>query len=58
MTFKELEKQAELLYINFIDMDFLDYAETYEADLEYIKTLITRYGITKARDIINKSLEN
>ena len=57
MTNQDITKQAILFYINYIDMDFLDYSETLENDINYIKDLINKYGPTKAREILDNITE-
>ena len=40
----DIYKQAILLYSELSDMDYLDYEETREQDLNYLVTLILKQG--------------
>lgn len=57
MLKQDAAKQAMLFYINYIDLDFMDYSETREDDIKYIKDLIETYGPTKAREILDNIME-
>lgn len=53
MDNKNIEYQALKLYINYIDMDYRDYMDSFIDDINYIKDLIKTYGIDEARNILN-----
>ena len=50
---------AELIqfYMEFVDFDYLDYTENITDDINYIKELINKYGIQKARKILMEYFE-
>ena len=48
---------AQKLYFEFIDLDFLDYSESYENDLQFIQTIIDAYGVQDARQILKSYFE-
>ena len=43
---------AEKLYYEFIDMDFMDYAEDYESDIAFINTLLCEIGEADTRKVL------
>lgn len=44
--------QVLAIYNDFIDLDFSDYAETLEADLSFIASLVDAIGETDARKFL------
>ena len=53
MDDRDTTKQAILFYINYIDLDFMDYSDTIENDIDYIKDLIKKHGATEAKKILD-----
>ena len=48
---------AYKIYCELMDLDYLDYAETLQSDLEYIQDLINKHGVKAAREILKQSFE-
>ena len=49
--------QAMQIYEELKDMDYLDYMDTYESDLQFIKTLIDEIGAKAAREFLAQYFE-
>ena len=49
--------QATQLYYEFIDLDYMDYQDTKDSDILFIKSLIDCYGVTDARQILKNYFE-
>ena len=45
-------EQAMELYESIKDMDYLDYAEHYESDIEYTAEMIAHYGYNKTLELL------
>ena len=45
------------IYEELKDMDYLDYLDTYENDLQFIHTLITEIGEKAAREFLKQYFE-
>ena len=57
-SFKKGEiKMAELIYEELKDMDYLDYYDTYESDIQFIRTLIEEVGEAGAREYLRQYFE-
>ena len=48
---------SEQLYYECMDLDFMDYADTYEADIAFIDALIEAVGVTTARAVLREMTE-
>ena len=46
------------IYEMFCDMDYRDYIETMENDIDYINTLIKKYGDKKALQLLTDMMFN
>ena len=46
-------EQAKQIYEECKDMDYLDYIESYESDIEYIAGMIARMGYNKTLSLLN-----
>lgn len=53
-----MSNAALKIYNNFIDLDFNDYIDTLENDVETIEILINKYGSKKAAAIVTDFVEN
>lgn len=49
--------EAITLYNEFIDIDYMDYTETIEADLSYISELVREFGFAGAREYLRGMME-
>lgn len=49
--------EAITLYNECLDFDFMDYADTADADISYILELISALGITGAREYLRGMME-
>lgn len=47
-------KNAIIIYNEFKDMDYFDYAESYENDLQFIQSLIDEIGISDTRKYLRQ----
>ena len=45
------------IYEELKDLDYLDYMDTYESDLQFIKTLIDEIGAKAAREFLAQYFE-
>ena len=45
---------AERLYWEFVDMDYMDYEDSYESDIQFINTLLEVLGESGARDFLRE----
>ena len=45
------------IYEELKDLDYLDYMDTYESDLQFIHTLITEIGTNAAREYLMQYFE-
>ena len=45
------------IYEELKDLDYLDYMDTYESDLQFIHTLITEIGANAAREYLMQYFE-
>lgn len=50
-------ENATKLYYELIDLDFMDYADTLQNDLDFIKTFIDLYGYNDAKQILKAYFE-
>lgn len=50
----KIEKAARQLYNELSDMDYHDYDETQDNDIDYIAGIIARYGYNKALSILSE----
>lgn len=48
---------AELIYEELKDLDYLDYMDTYESDIQFIRTLIEEVGEAGAREFLAQYFE-
>ena len=48
---------AQALYYLFMDLDFMDYSETYESDILFITTLIQEIGYRNAKATLQAMFE-
>ena len=53
-----MSNAALKIYNDFIDLDFIDYTNTIENDVETIEILINKYGSKKAAAIVTDFVEN
>ena len=45
---------ARSIYLNLIDMDYMDYADTLESDLDYICTLLKSHSVEETQEILSE----
>ena len=48
---------AHDLYYEFMDMDNMDYAETYEQDIAFIEALVEAIGYNATRNVLKEMTE-
>ena len=48
---------AEKIYQELCDMDFMDYTEDRESDIDFINQVINLYGVTDGREILKAYFE-
>ena len=48
---------AEKLYFEMVDMDYMDYEDTYERDIQFIEALVEAVGIDTARAVLREMVE-
>lgn len=48
---------ALVLYKEFMDMDYMDYSEHFEADLAFISALIESIGVNDTRKVLKQMKE-
>jgi len=45
---------AMSIYLNLIDMDYMDYSDTLESDLDYICSLLKNHSPEETREILEE----
>jgi hypothetical protein len=51
---KTMRETAMSIYLNLIDMDYMDYAETLEDDLDYICSLLKSHSPEEKQEILEE----
>lgn len=49
-----MRETAMSIYLNLIDMDYMDYAETLEDDLDYICSLLKSHSPEETQEILEE----